>query len=243
MKETLRWLARTAGYDIVRHVDMPDHPIDVRALAVGARVAAGQSVRFVQIGANDGLHNDPIRHLVLKHRLPGLFVEPIPDIFARLRENYVGQPGVEFEQCAVGEKDGTATMYRVRPSPDLPAWLQGLASFDKGHLTTRKLGYPGLERHVESVTVPVLSLPSLLRKHGADSCDLLQVDTEGYDCRIVTWAIQTGLRPAIINYEFIHTPPKERAKCKRLLADQGYAFIDVGRDTLALLTAQGRVQE
>jgi FkbM family methyltransferase len=194
-------------------------------------------VRFLQIGANDGVLNDPIRNLVIQHRLPGLLVEPLPDIFARLQENYAGQPGITFEQCAVGEVDGDSTLYRVRPDPGLPDWLRGIASFDRNHLTSRKFGFPDLERHVEPVKIAVLTLPSLLNKHGIAEVDLLQIDTEGHDCHIVRSAIQAGLRPAIINYEFIHTRPDDRAACKRLLADHGYSFIDVGRDTLAVLDA------
>lgn len=234
MKAILRWALRRIGYDFVRYVDMPDQPFDVLELVVDARVAAGQKISFVQVGANDGEMNDPIRKLVLKHRLPGLFVEPIPDLFARLRSNYAGQPGLLFEQCAVGERDGEATIYRVRPSPELPAWLQEIASFDKRHISSRKFGFPGLERHIEPMRVPVLTLSSLLQKHNLGGCDLLQVDVEGYDCRIVQAAIRGGLRPAIINYEFIHSLPDERARCKRLLADHGYTFLDVGRDTLAV---------
>lgn len=50
-----------------------------------------------------------------------------------------------------------------------------------------------------------LTITSLLTEHNLDGCDLLQVDTEGHDCRIAQAAIQAGLRPAIIDYEFIHT--------------------------------------
>ncbi len=234
MKAAIRWAFRKAGYDLVRYTDTPLRPFDVLKLVVDGRVAAGRDVRFVQIGANDGVRHDPIRDLVIRHRLPGLFVEPVPDLFESLKANYAGHPGAAFEQCAVGDQDGRATLYRVRPDPGLPDWLQGIASFDRRHLSSRKFGVEGLERHVEPVTVPVLTVASLLRKHGLDGCDLLQVDTEGQDCRIVQSAIRAGLRPAIINYEFLHARPDERAACKRLLADHGYAFVDVGRDTLAV---------
>lgn len=234
MKSLLRWMIRKAGYDLVRRTDAPDRPIDVLGLAVDARMAVGRRVRFLQIGANDGVRNDPIRNLVVRHHLHGLLVEPLPDLFARLQANYAGHEGLQFEQCAVGELDGEATLYRVQPAPDLPEWLQGIASFNKQHLSSRKFGYAGLERHVVAVRVPVLSLKSLLKKHDLDGCDLLQVDTEGFDCRIVRAAIKAGLRPAIINYEYIHSTPTERAHCKKLLAEHGYAFLDVGRDTIAL---------
>jgi hypothetical protein len=84
------------------------------------------------------------------------------------------------------------------------------------------------------VRVSMLTLHSLLRKHGIDRISLLQVDTEGSECRIVLAALREGLRPEIINYEYIHADPRQRLKCKRLLAECGYDFIDVGRDTLAV---------
>jgi FkbM family methyltransferase len=226
---------RKAGYDIIRYADMPSRPPNVLKLVVDARVAAGQRVFVLQVGANDGVGGDPVRDIVVRHHLPGILVEPLPDLFAKLQANYDGHPGICFEQCAVGEHDGEGTIYRVSLNPELPRWLQGLASFDKNHLTGRKHGFPGLEKHVEAVRVPILSLGSLLQKHKAAAVDLLQIDTEGYDCRIVQAAIKLGLRPAIIHYEFRHISPREQAACKRSLAEQGYSFIDVGWDTLAVL--------
>jgi FkbM family methyltransferase len=243
MKSWIKWAARKVGYDLVQYVEVPDRPINVLKLAVDSRIAANQSVRFIQIGANDGVRNDPIRELVVRHKLSGLFVEPLPDLFARLQANYAGHDRLLFEQCAVGDSDGEATLYRVQPSPGLPEWLQGIASFSKEHLSSRKFGVAGLERHVVPVQVPVLSVGSLLKKHGINGCDLLQVDTEGFDCRIVQAALRSGLRPAIINYEYIHTSPVERSNCKRLLAECGYEFLDVGRDTVAILVTAPNTSE
>jgi FkbM family methyltransferase len=234
LKTAVRWPIRKLGYDIVRYVHTPEQPFNVLRLIVDAQVAAGRTIRFVQIGANDGVFQDPIRDLVVKHRLRGVLVEPLPDLFARLRANYNGQPGLAFEQCAVGEHDGEATLYRVAADPQLPAWTQGIASFDKEHLSGRKFKFPALEGRVESLKVPVLTLPSLLRKHDMDGCELLQIDAEGYDCRIVQAAIRSGLRPGIINYENLNSGPEERAQVKRLLADNAYAFLDIGPDTLAV---------
>jgi FkbM family methyltransferase len=234
MKSMLRWACRKVGYDIVRYTVMPDRPFDVLKLVVESRIAAGQKVQFIQIGANDGVRNDPIRKLVVKHRLSGLFVEPLPDLFARLQANYAGQPDLLFEQCAVGDHDGTTTLYRIQPDPGLPEWLQGIASFDKRHLSARKFGIANLERHVVPVNIQVLTLDSLLKKHGLRGCDLLQIDTEGYDCRIVQSALRAGLRPSIIHYEFVHTDPSERVHCKQELARCNYSFVDVGTDTIAI---------
>ena len=234
MKRLIRSLALRMGYDIIKHVDMPKSPFAVLDLLVASRVAEGRKPVLVQIGANDGVRADPVRHLIQRHGLSGLLVEPLPDLFAQLQANYAGQPGLRFEQCAVGEYDGEIPLYRVRPDPALPDWLQGLASLNRSHLTSTKFEFDQFEKYVEEVTVPVLTLTSLLRKHGMTDVGLLQIDTEGFDCRIVTSAMRSGVRPDIINYEHNHVHAIEQAACKRLLADNGYDFVDVGIDTLAV---------
>ena len=40
---------------------------------------------FVQVGANDGVNHDPIFHHVRKYNWKGLLIEPIPDIFEKLK--------------------------------------------------------------------------------------------------------------------------------------------------------------
>ena len=231
-------MLQRSGYDIVRRVEMPARPFPVLDLVVADRVAGGNKPVFLQIGANDGVHDDPLRHLVLRYGLTGLLVEPQPELYSRLMANYAGQAGLEFEQCAVGDYDGQISLFRVRPAPALPGWLQGLASFDKTHLSSSKFEYRNIEKYVEEIQVPVLTLASLIRKHGLKDVELLQVYTEGYDCKIVQAAILAGLRPAIVNYEYKHVSWIEQAGCKRVLAENGYEFIDVGKDTLAV---RGRV--
>jgi FkbM family methyltransferase len=234
MKSFIRSLALRMGYDIIRHVDMPKSPFAVLDLLVASRVADGRKPVLVQIGANDGVRADPVRHLIQRHGLSGLLVEPLPDLFAQLQANYAGQPDLKFEQSAVGEYDGQIPLYRVRPDPALPDWLQGLASLNRDHLTSTKFEFDQFEKYVEEVTVPVLTLTSLLRKHGMSEVGLLQIDTEGFDCRIVESAMRAGVRPDIINYEHNHVHAIEQAACKRLLSEHGYDFVDVGIDTLAV---------
>jgi FkbM family methyltransferase len=237
MKAFIQGLLRPLGYGIIRLVDMPTSPFPVLDLVVGSHAANGHKLVLVQIGANDGVRGDPIRHLILRHGLSGLLIEPLPDLFASLQANYAGQPGLKFEQCAVGEYDGQIPLYRVRPDPSLPDWLQGLASLDRSHLTPAKFTFNEFDKYVEEVTVPVLTLASVLRKHGISDVGLLQIDTEGFDCRIVQSALRSGIRPAIINYEHIHVRSIDQASCKRLLMEQGYDFVDVGIDTLAVRRA------
>ena len=234
MKELLKGIFRTVGYDIVQNVDMPINPFDVLRYVIADQLVKDSNFYFVQIGANDGVTSDPLREHILRHKIAGLLVEPLPDLFERLRSNYAGCPRLAFERCAIARQDGEAQLYRVRSDAPLPEWGQGLASFQRSHLSGKMFGIKDLEDYVEEVTVPCLTVNSLLERYHVQNLTLLQIDVEGFDCEIVRMAIESGLRPPIINYEFIHASPSDRVECKHMLAAAGYRFIDVGRDTLAL---------
>ena len=72
---------------------------------------------------NDGVFCDPLHDLVLRHNLSGLLVEPLRNLFERLKANYAGQPGIAFERCAIGRTDGEAALYRARPHAPVPQWV------------------------------------------------------------------------------------------------------------------------
>src|SRR5262249_35234617 len=108
LRSLVRQSLNRFGYDVVRYAgESCDHPLNVLEIAVRERLQRQTDFFFVQVGANDGVRSDPLRSLVLEHRLAGLLIEPLPDQYARLRENYAGQPQLRFENCAVAEHDGT----------------------------------------------------------------------------------------------------------------------------------------
>ncbi len=235
VKQLIRKWFRAFGYDVVRYLPAPEHPIPILPYLIDAVVATEPDFFFVQIGANDGVRNDPIRESVVRHRLKGLFVEPMPDYFSKLREHYRGFEGMHFEQAAVAPSAQSVSLFRIRPDAPLPAWAQGIASLDRGHLSGKKFGIPGLEQHVEEILVPGITFEMLMAKHNINRVSLLQVDAEGFDCDVVTMALRFGLRPKLIHYEYVHCTPAQRLGAKRLLADAGYDYLDYGRDTVAML--------
>jgi FkbM family methyltransferase len=219
-----------AGFDLIRYAPPFDRPFEVLPLVVRERLALDSDFFFIQIGANDGVHADPLRDLIMKHDLRGVLVEPVPEAFAALVNNYHACHRLRFENVAIGAREGTLPFYRVRPGTEGPRFWFDIASFDRTVLTRH--GIP--EEHIETLPVPTITLPSLLAKHGVTRLDLLQIDAEGHDGIILREALAAGLTPRIINYESIHLPPVERYAVKQLLAEHGYRFIDVERDTLAI---------
>lgn len=234
LRDGVKSAARAFGLDVVQHVDVQLNPFNVLAYVIEVH-AARKPLSFLQVGAHDGVRNDPLRDSVLRHNLPGVLVEPMSDYYQKLTANYAGQDNVRFERCAIGPKVGSATIFRISPDAPLPPWCQGLASFDRRHICARKYDVPDLERYIIEESVPTMTVSALLEKHQLQTVGLLQVDTEGFDAEVVRQTLDAGLRPAIINYEYVHLDPPTRHRCKQQLMQCGYEFVDVGRDTLAVL--------
>ncbi len=234
IKNTFKYLARRIGYDIVRHSETCENPFQVLPFLVRDYLSRDSNFYFVQVGANDGVRSDNLRHLIVEHRLKGLLIEPLPDQFERLCHNYSGHSQLTFENCAVAHENGQQPLYRIKEDAPVPDWAHGLATFDISKLTVQQSKIPNILKYTDTITVPTLTMAALLEKHSIRRVTLLQVDVEGFDHEIIKLTFEAGCYPEIINYEACHLLPKERLACRRLLLQHSYSFIDVGMDTLAI---------
>lgn len=201
---------------------------------------------FVEIGANDGDQHDHLRDVIEAHAWAGIMVEPVPYIFERLRRNYGDRPRVALENAAVAERDGSSPFHFVSEAlaPDagrLPDWYDGIGSFDRETLMRHAADIPDLERRIETVDVPCVSFDSLCRKHGADQVDLVVIDAEGHDARIVTSIDLERWRPRMLVYEHFHLDPQEREQCRSGLEWAGYETLEEGFDTWCVDPARDRL--
>lgn len=89
------------------------------------------------------------------------------------------------------------------------------------------------EKYIEQVTVPTMTVSNLLSKHKIGRIDLLYIDTEGYDYKIIRMAFETGLFPYFINYEHEQFSAWDNLDCKLMLKNNGYRFVIYGRAILA----------
>lgn len=208
----------------------PDAAAVIRRLGDGDR----RPLTVVQIGANDGVHADPIRDAILTRGWVGALVEPQPDLFRRLRANYEGVPGLRFVQAAVGPADGVATMYTFEPRDGDPDWSGALGSFRREVVLSHAGSIPDLEERLEELAVPVMTWASLLRELGTPAVDLLHTDTEGYDLEILRQVDLTGERaPRYLLYEVKHLDKGELAAFRRTLSGNGYRVVPAGIDDFA----------
>jgi FkbM family methyltransferase len=216
--------AAKAGYTIQRTVSLGTFDLDVFDLAVRVQMSLSHPFRFLQVGANDGITFDPIREYVLQHGWSGVLMEPQPVAYARLLENYAGQPGLEFVNAALSEIDGTTKFFTSGAGDDVCAGLD--ARSVKKHRG---------EAAVQEMTVATISPTTLLEDYALGRLDLLQVDVEGFDCKVTGMLLDIGIAPAIIRFEYRHVPvPEVQAFTSRLNA-AGYRLAQVEYDIVAVL--------
>ena len=193
--------------------------INVFHLAAEALMATrGEGLSFVQVGANDGVFGDPIRDYVLTRGWRGVLVEPQPDVFARLKDNYPGHADrLIFEQVAIGP-EGTLTLYRP-PSDMANTWGLSVVSADPA-VAARTLGIA--EDRLETIEVPSIPLTALFERHGTDRLDVLQIDVEGLDWQILRTLDFARYRPTLIQFESGHMPRGQITEATRTLNAAGY---------------------
>lgn len=181
-----------------------------------------RALKFVQIGANDGVRGDPIRDLIIKHAWTGVLVEPLSDVFDSLVRGYASHNGLAFEHAAVCVYNGNTTLYRARGS-------------DASTLKEERLK-DKLRANASPIQVPCMTLRALIQKHQIGSLDLLQIDTEGYDWEIIRQLPTLEFWPRVIHFE-AHLLGADYTFCTNFLTKNGYV-LGAGaskRDILAVL--------
>lgn len=191
---------------------------------------------FVEIGSNDGVQHDYLRPYILGRAWRGVMVEPVPYVFERLRRNYGSIDRVALENAAIADRDGTLPFYHLREAgaaerDELPGWYDGIGSFSRDVVAGHANHIPDIEARVVSAEVPALTFESLCRKHDITGLDLVLVDTEGYDSRIVRSIDLADRHPRLLVYEHYHLDPEERAGCAEHVRRHGYETMEEGFDT------------
>jgi FkbM family methyltransferase len=198
---------------------------------------------FIEIGANDGVQYDHLRPFILSLPWTGVMVEPVPYVFAQLRDNYPGREGVAFENAAIATADGRVPFYYVRPLQEGTSWLDAIGSLSREEVEKTIAAarqhvsagggrrVPDVESRIERAEVPSLTFESLCRKHGIGALDLLLIDAEGYDYEIIQAIDFERHRPRLLIFESLHFSAEERDQSRAQLEGLGYELMDEDFDT------------
>lgn len=166
-------------------------------------ISMHKTLTFIQIGANDGVMNDPIYDFNVKNKsvVSGFVLEPLPDIYKKLVKNYERCQNIKAVNIAIHATESEMVLYRVKEDRinDVPLFARGIASFDEGHWKKNSL-IPD-SSFLEKVEVKCMSFSNFIKSNAVDRLDLLLLDTEGYDFEILMSIDFTKIRPRIIRFE------------------------------------------
>ena len=215
---------------------MPSPPAAISSLLRAVvRRAHRPDFFFVNVGANDGVSNDPIYPFLREYGWRGIAVEPLEPVFAELQRNYARFPGVALERAAIAPEP--------RPFHYIPAaagyertWTKQVGTLDPRFLEktirlmrTYEFDGPvpaGLEEAVVRIEVPCLSFEQLMAKHGVERVDFINIDAEGVDYEIACTIDLARWRPSILCIETADMDDEQRSSLERRLGAHGYVFLE-----------------
>ena len=194
-----------------------------------------KNIYFLQVGANDGVSNDPLNEFISSFNWGGICVEPLPENFKKLRETYDGKSEVILVNAAVGNGDDQK-IYFVNPQKakalniEIPDWFNQLASFDK-KLVVSDLKGDRKDEIVDELDIKSISFATLIKEYNVTKVDLLHIDTEGADWMILSSFPFELFLPDVIIFEHNHLEESDYKTANDLLRKKGYRLIRVGTDT------------
>ena len=192
---------------------------------------------LLQIGANDGERFDELNYFIKKYKIKSVLVEPINKYFYELKKNYSNYEFVKIENSAISVNNEISYLFAVNDK-DINIYdehVKGINSFEIQHLIKHGVK----KNHIEKKKINTLSVQDLIKKYNINELDLLYVDTEGYDGKIVYEFIKsTKLNPIII-FEYIHIENNFFNKLINLLNDKKFKFFAINENLICYPPEKG----
>jgi FkbM family methyltransferase len=189
---------------------------------------------FVVVGAFDGVENDPISRFIRGRDCRGVLIEPQPSAFQRLRENFARFPRIELLNAAIDETSGSRVLYSVPATAGFPPWIEQIASFSPDHIRKHEPQAPGLSARMVEQPIRTLSFDTLLDELRLDHIDVLQIDAEGMDGKMLGWFPFERMRPGVVHYESTHLADDEDRAVRARLEGFGYKVFEADSPTDAM---------
>jgi FkbM family methyltransferase len=191
----------------------------------------------IQIGANDGISFDDTRGFLDLYKWPALLVEPIPEIFKELQNNFIDRSNYIYEQSAITEVDGLIKMLNVSNEVinknELHPGYKGMSALyplKNGFGTDYERDIYVKNNLAQNIEVNGITFSSLLSKHNISKFDVLICDAEGHDWAIFKQIDLTKYRPKVIRLEYTNLNEQEQHLLIQKLETHNYEYEISGQD-------------
>ncbi len=201
-----------------------------------------QPIKFLSVGSNDGFTTDPFVSYICKNGLlDATFIEPVHENFELLKSNYLKTLGevsrLKFYQLAISDFSGSAIFYSVSHTAkeklgnQIPDWYDQLGSFDRHHITKHLEGI--LEPFICETECETKTLNDFLAEQDFEKLDVLHIDAEGHDYKVISTLDLLRYHPALILVENKHLSEEENSQLKSMLIASNYKLRQFQSDLMA----------
>tara|TARA_R110002020_G_scaffold258039_1_gene471708 strand:- start:229 stop:783 length:555 start_codon:yes stop_codon:yes gene_type:complete len=168
---------------------------------------------FIEIGTSDF---DTLEYLA-KDGWKGIFVEPVKELLDNLKR----YDGCIYENCAISNHEGSAAIKFYDPKW-ATGWTRGVGSILDVNLFQAN---PLFREHEIKRKVNVMSLDALIEKYNVKEIDILKLDTEGNEFRILNHYSWNIIPPVLIcEYKHWESMGYPTDLFLKKLKDMGYKY-------------------
>jgi FkbM family methyltransferase len=188
--------------------------------------------QLIQVGANDGKRFDTLNKFIKKYKTSSILIEPIKSNFDDLQKSYKKFKFVKLENKAISVNNEINFLYKVNEKflNMYDNHVPGITSFNKKHLINHGIS----NKHISKEIVNSSSIKEIINEHKLTKLDLLFIDTEGYDGKIVLDFLKNKTFNPIIIFEYIHIDNKVFQNVIKKLLSSKYKFFPINENIVCL---------
>jgi FkbM family methyltransferase len=194
----------------------------------------------INIGAMDGVMFDEMYAYATMYGFRGLYVEPIPYLFEKLKK-YIS-PDNLFENSAISSYDGDIEMITIDQEPIdnglIHKCFYGMSAICPAQNGLGSEGdKPTIEKYGKIIKVPCITFNTLMTKHNLTNFDILKIDAEGHDYEIFKQIDFYKYKPKVIRIEWISLASDKQTYIINTFVEHGYVYEILEQDMTAILTS------
>ena len=196
-----------------------------------------QDVFVMNIGAMDGVMFDEMVGYTNMYNFKGVYVEPIPYLFEKLKNNIGGNNF--FENSAISDYNGTIKMmvidqYAIDNGLVHPCFYGMSAVYPPKNGLGSEFDRPTVEKYGKVVDVNCITFNTLLEKHNINHFDVVKIDAEGHDFNIFKQIDLGKYNPSVVRLEWINLSEEDQNKITNIFDKFGYKYEINGQDIVGL---------